>query len=125
METMPDNAIKFIDGGRICAFLIPTETTDHYFTGNVYGVTAWEDDGTPVCYHTDSGEFDAVAFFTLKWDGCFHLQMVDQDGDSVHICGADSMDRTLRMLRWMWQEARARIERYDPNIGGELAPAGV
>lgn len=107
--TIPDNAIlhrddrKFIDW-----FMVPeSDNSEYSFSGKCYTVAAWEENTTPCMW-------EEVATIYLKWDNCCHLGLRDPEMDNewVHICG--EIDRTLAMLRWMYEEAKARIPKWNP-----------
>lgn len=120
---MPDTSIvyppiPFIDKGHVRAFMRTDSADSHAYMGTVFEVCEDVPADGLIPEHAEE-----VATIFLKWDGCSHVgfRSPEMGKNWVHVCGAEDMERTLRMLRWMWQEARARIPQYDPSVGGELA----
>jgi hypothetical protein len=112
--------IDYIEGGRVWAYIVPADSCDEFsFSGTIYRVTGWSDDGQPIM----CGDcVEEVGPIYLKWDGCCHIGVRDPGLDNhwTHVCGAADFRRTLNILEWAWKEARKRIARYDSKSGGEL-----
>lgn len=61
-----------------------------------------------------------VAVFSVKWDACAHIGFRD-DGlgrNWTHVCGAEDMENTLRMLQWAWNLCAQKLAEmgYDDEV---------
>lgn len=111
-----DNRIDFFANGRVRAFMVTKDLGRLYYEGMIYFVNGWDEHtGLP----DDCLEIGPIA---LDSEGCSHIGVRDPDlGKTwLHVCGADGYRLLLDILEWAWKEARARIDGYLTEIGGEL-----
>lgn len=109
-QEIPASAIPMIDAGQVWYFMVPTAEHEHAFTGTIYEVTGSdpENGNAPT-------EWEEVGEIFLKWDGCAHVgfRSPSMQKNWVHVCGEAQFDRSLKMLRWAWDTAKARITSWD------------
>jgi hypothetical protein len=84
-----------------------TDEHSHSVTLTIFEVDAWDVAGEPF------GPFDEVAVFYVKWDGCAHVGFRDPGlgKEWVHVCGADYMYMTIKMMEWAWDLAAEMLRR--------------
>lgn len=111
LKQIPEGAIIYRDEkGEPQWFMVPEkDNTEYAFTGKVFLIYTWGDDGFL---------WEEVAIIYLKWDACCHVGVGDPEmgGTWAHICGREreEYDKLLKMLGWMWDEAKARIPKWNP-----------
>lgn len=100
--------------------LTVTERSDHAISGDIEEITAWECDDA----HTPCDSEHYMSFY-MKWDGCCHVwfgeKLDDKTHDGyLHLCGADSWDKHIALMRWLYKWAAAAIP-MDKDVAGDLS----
>lgn len=115
------SAVLFSVDGRCASFrLTVTERSSHTISGKVEEITSWAADGswTP-------GEAELYLTFYMKWDGCCHVWFGEEDEGGkrdgyLHLCGADSWDKHVALMRWLYKWAETEIP-MQTDVSGNLS----
>lgn len=115
------SAVLFSVDGRCASFrLTVTHRSSHTISGTVEEITSWAGDGSWA-----PGESELYLKFYMKWDGCCHVWFGEEDEEGkqdgyLHLCGADSWDKHIALMRWLYKWAEAEIP-MQTDVSGNLS----
>ena len=98
------------DDGYVYATYQSLEESETRWEFEVYIVTAWDMKQNPI-------EYEDLFRGFIKWDGCSHVWVGDQDG-YLHLCGGSEWFKIIECLEQIWKMAPSIIKNFDKDCAG-------
>lgn len=113
--------VLFSGDGQYARFrLTVTDRSSYTISGKVEEITSWEWDEAWI-----PGDSELYLTFYMKWDGCCHVWFGEEDEGGkqngyIHLCGAESWDRHVALMRWLYKWAETAIP-MQTDVSGNLS----
>ena len=102
--------------GHATFVLNSTETSPYHVKGRMYEIHTWGMDNVPM-------EMEPVLDFYIKWDGCSHIDFLDENGEDDsyrHICGGFGWRGLCRAMEALFKWAMSNIKEADDEWPPEV-----